>query len=256
MDAAAFEVTAELEPSIHVMRLSMGAEAGVGTGLGAEAATGVGARAEAVLRAGVDTDALWSGLSKSTRQRVRAARSAGTVITLDDGGKRLPAFAALLRERADALDIGLTSGTEYLRGWKALLEAGHARFLVAEHEDELVGGLFVYRHSGIHATAYSADAASRRRDLPGTMHLLRWTAIEDALADGALAIELGGVDLPGRRSPPQKDDPDRGLYEHKRSFGAEWIDRTPARRMILRPWVVRFAAARRGAIDRLRRMRR
>lgn len=228
MDVVGFEVSPGLEPSIHVMRLPLGG----------------------------DADALWSALSKSARQRVRAAESAATTARLHDTAAHLPAFAALLRERADALDIGLMSGTEYLRGWKALLEAGHARFLVAEHEDELLGGLFLYRHGGIHATAYSADAASRRRDLPGTMHLLRWTAIKGALEDGASAIELGGVDLPGRRHPPEKGDPNRGLYEHKRSFGAEWVYRAPARRMILRPWATRLAAARRGAVDATRRMRR
>ena len=72
------------------------------------------------------------------------------------------------------------------------------------------------------------------------MHLLRWRAIADALADGAGAIDLGGVDLPGTRTPPEQGDPARGLYEHKRSFGAIWVDRTAARRRILRPWAVRM----------------
>ena len=88
------------------------------------------------------------------------------------------------------------------------------------------------------------------------MHLLRWQAIADALADGAAAIDLGGVDLPGRRRPPEKGDPARGLYEHKRSFGAVWVDRSPARRRTLRPWAVRLGALRRHAVDAARRVRR
>lgn len=230
MEAAGFEVADELEPSIHVMRLG--------------------------LDPGTDADTLFRGLTKSARQRVRTAESAGTEVRLDRAGEHLPAFAVLLRERADVLEIGLTSGTEYLRGWQALLDAGFARFLVAIHAGSLIGGLFLYRQGGIHATAFSADDAARRRDLPGTMHLVRWTAIRDAHADGATAIELGGVDLPGRRSPPQQGDPNRGLYEHKRSFGAEWVQRSSARRIVLRPWVVRLAALRRRAIDGARRMRR
>ena len=81
------------------------------------------------------------------------------------------------------------------------------------------------------------------------MHLVRWTAIRDALAAGATAIELGGVDLPGHREPPGPDDPNHGLYMHKTSFGAQWIKRTQARHMVLRPGAMRVAAARDGVVD-------
>jgi lipid II:glycine glycyltransferase (peptidoglycan interpeptide bridge formation enzyme) len=230
MDAAGFEIADELEPSIHVMRLAFGD--------------------------GADEEGLWSGLSKSARQRIRSARSSETVIDSDDAGDRLPQFVDLLRERADVLGIALAADDGFIAGWRSLLTAGHARFLTALHEDELVGGLFLYRHGGVHATAFSADAAARRRELPGTMHLLRWQAIADALDDGASTIDLGGVDLPGRRTPPEKGDPARGLYEHKRSFGAVWVDRSPARRRVLRPWAVRLGELRRSAVDVARRMRR
>ena len=88
------------------------------------------------------------------------------------------------------------------------------------------------------------------------MHLVRATAIRAALAEGCPAIELGGVDLPGHRGPPQPGDPNRGLYEHKRGFGAEWVQREPARRIVLRPGAERLARLRRRAIDGLRGMRR
>ena len=118
------------------------------------------------------------------------------------------------------------------------------------------GGLFIYCHGGLWATAFSADRAVRRRDLPGTMHLVRATAIEDALAAGCHAIELGGVDLPGHRLPPRPGDANRGLYEHKRGFGARWVEREPARRIVLRPGADRLARARRRGVDALRGMRR
>jgi hypothetical protein len=227
---AGFAVTEEREPSIHVMRLAF--------------------------QPATTENALFASLSKSTRQRVRAAREAGIVVRESGDLERMRAFASLMRERADVLGIALQEGDGYLRGWTSLIEAGLARLLTAEHEGELVGGLFLYRQGGIHATAYSADKASRRRDLPGTMHLVRWVAISDALAEGCPAIELGGVDLPGHRDPPQQGDPNRGLYEHKRGFGADWVVREPARRIVLRPGLERLAQARRRTIDALRGMRR
>ena len=230
MQALGFRETDGLDPSIHVMRLDF--------------------------PPGADAAGVRAGFSKSTRQRISAASRGGTTVSEDPEGEHLEAFAALMRERAEVVGMQLQQGTDYLRGWRALLADGLARLLVAVHEDELVGGLFLYDHAGIWATVYSADRASRRRDLPGTMHLVRATAIERALAAGREAIELGGVDLPGHRTPPRPGDPNRGLYEHKRGFGARWVEREPARHIVLRPGAERLARARRRAIDVLRGMRR
>jgi lipid II:glycine glycyltransferase (peptidoglycan interpeptide bridge formation enzyme) len=204
---------------------------------------------------GQDEAALLAGCSKSTRQRIRAAEQAGIVVDEDPRGARLDELVVLLRERASVLDIPLQQGSDFLHGWRTLLDAGLARLLVADHDGDLIGGLFLYRHGGIHATAYSADRASARSSFPGTMHLVRWTAIRDALHDGAAAIELGGVDLPGHRRPPGPDEPTFGLYEHKRSFGAHWRERSNPRRIVLRPGVERLARTRRVVIDRVRRLR-
>jgi hypothetical protein len=227
MDAAGFRVTDGLEPSIHVLRLD--------------------------LPGGTTEEALFASLSKSTRQRVRASERGGTRILDDRLGVRLDEFVPLMRERAAALGIPLRADTDYLRGWRALLAADLARLLLAEHDDQLIGGLFLYRQGGIHATAYSADRAGSRAELPGTMHLLRWTAIRDALHEGATAIELGGVDLPGHRRPPVPGEPGYGLYEHKRSFGATWLERAPPRRIVLRPTAELLARTRRRVVDALRR---
>jgi lipid II:glycine glycyltransferase (peptidoglycan interpeptide bridge formation enzyme) len=132
----------------------------------------------------------------------------------------------------------------YLAAWRRLIAAGQARLLLAEHEGVLAGGLLLFLQGGMHSTAYSADHAALRHSLPGTMHLVRWTVIRDALAEGVRAVELGGVDLPGRREPPVPGDPNHGLYVHKASFGATWVVRTPARRLILRPGAARLADVR------------
>jgi lipid II:glycine glycyltransferase (peptidoglycan interpeptide bridge formation enzyme) len=229
MAAAGFGVSDELEPSIHVMRLD--------------------------LPAGMTEELAWAGIARSTRQRIRSAQRAGTRVRRDEGGDRLEAFADLLLERAGALDIPLREGRAWLRAWRAEMASGIARLLVAEHDGELVGGLLLYVQGGIHATAYSADRADRRRELPGTMHLVRWTAIREAMAEGRPAIELGGVDRPGLREPPAPGDPNHGLYEHKASFGARWVVRTPAHRIVLRPWRERYVASRRAVLGRLASLR-
>ena len=78
MEAAGFVIADELDPSIHVMRIDL-----------------------------LETtdDALWEGLSKSTKQRIRSAEAAVTVRE-DRDGLRFEDMAVLLRERADVLGIG------------------------------------------------------------------------------------------------------------------------------------------------------
>jgi lipid II:glycine glycyltransferase (peptidoglycan interpeptide bridge formation enzyme) len=82
-----------------------------------------------------------------------------------------------------------------------------------------------------------------RKALPGTMHLLRWHVIREALAAGMPSIDLGGVDVRGARHKPEKGDPTFGLWEHKASFGAEWVESAPAHEVVLRPWVYRAGLA-------------
>ena len=98
------------------------------------------------------------------------------------------------------------------------------RFLVAEHDGRLLGGLLAYRQGGHWATAFSADDATMRNERPGTMHMLRWTAIRMARDDGAPTIDLGGVDVPGARRLPTPGEPQWGMYEHKIGFGARWVE--------------------------------
>jgi lipid II:glycine glycyltransferase (peptidoglycan interpeptide bridge formation enzyme) len=230
MGRAGFGLTDALEPSIHVMRRDFAA--------------------------GLDEEALLRSFSKSTRQRIRAAEQAGVTVADGTDAASMTAFAELLHERADVVGMQLQAGTGFTEAWRRLIDANLGRLLLAEHEGELIGGLFLFRQGGIWSTAYSADKAARRRDLPGAMHLVRWTAIRAAHAEGCPAIELGGVDLPGHRTPPEPGEPNRGLYEHKRGFGAEWVQREPARRIVLRAGAERMATVRRRLIDGLRGMRR
>jgi lipid II:glycine glycyltransferase (peptidoglycan interpeptide bridge formation enzyme) len=74
------------------------------------------------------------------------------------------------------------------------------------------------------------------------MHLLRWRAIQLALAEGRTEMDLGGVDVAGARRVPEPGEPTRGLYEHKRSFGAAWVDLAGAQERVARAW--RYAVGR------------
>jgi lipid II:glycine glycyltransferase (peptidoglycan interpeptide bridge formation enzyme) len=192
---------------------------------------------------GDDEDAVFGRIAKSTRQRIRAAESAGLTVAEDGAGEHLDAFGELIGQTAERKHFTFSPEQGFVRWWRRVLDTPAGRFWVALHDGQLVGGLIAYQQGGHLATAFSADRADLRKALPGTMHLLRWHVIREALAAGMPSIDLGGVDVRGARHKPEKGDPTFGLWEHKASFGAEWVESTPAHEIVLRPWVYRAGLA-------------
>lgn len=239
--AAGFRPIPEIQPSRHRMALP--------------------------LPAGGDAAAVLDGVTKATRQRIRRAERDRVTVVRHDArwagpaavGEADPGFAppgepadpalerfyGLLRATGARRGFGFGGRGEFVAWWRRALAAGHLVYLEAREgapDGDVLGGLVLYRHGTRLSTAHSADRAERRRDHPGTMHLLRWRAIEIALAEGRSEMDLGGVDVVGARRRPVAGEPTHGLYEHKRSFGAHWVELAGARERVVRPW--RYAAGR------------
>ncbi len=226
LGSSGFRATEEIQPSRHRMVLP--------------------------LPAGSTEEELYARIAKSTRQRIRAAEKAGTVVCEDAEGGHLEAFARLVDATARRKGFTFAEEQGFLGWWRLVLAARQARFLVALDGSTVLGGLIVYLHGGHHATAFSADRAELRESRPGTLHLLRWQAIRDALAAGVPEIDLGGVDIRGARERPTPGDPTWGMYQHKASFGAVWVESEPAREVLFRPWSYRAGLWGRGVLRVLR----
>jgi hypothetical protein len=217
---AGFHAIEELQPSRHRMRIPLAA------------------RSE---------DDVWKGIAKSTRQRIRQAEGSGVVI---DGCDAAPAdaeldeFYDLLRATGDRRGFSFASRTEFVGWWDVALAAGHLVYLAARESSDrtTIAGLLLYRHGRRLSTVHSADVASLRSEHPGVLHLLRWRAIQEAIAEACDEMDLGGVDVAGARRVPAKGEEMYGLYEHKRSFGAEWVELAGAQERVGDP--LRYAAGR------------
>lgn len=232
--ASGFHAIPEIQPSRHRMALALPADG--------------------------DGASVMDGVAKATRQRIRRAERDGVVVLRwDAGAGDLPGFVRPAEAAADALRrfYGLLRATgnrrgfdfagpdEFVAWWVRAHAAGHLVYLEAREQGpagNVLGGLVLYRHGRRLSTAHSGDRAERRKDQPGTMHLLRWRAIELALAEGRTEMDLGGVDVAGARRPPEPGEPTFGLYEHKRSFGARWVELAGAQERVARAW--RYAAGR------------
>ena len=216
----------------------------------------------ALTLAGADEDAVFGGIAKATRQRIRKAEGQGTCVVRhdvragddagdgfarphDDAATALDRFYDLLLETGERKHFSFGPRSSFVGWWQRAQAAGHVVYLEARAErpdGDVLGGLLLYRHGDRLSTVHSGDPAASRREHPGTMHLLRWRAIQLALREGRREMDLGGVDVPGARRRPTEDEPMHGLLQHKLSFGASWVELAGAHERVHRP--IRYAAGR------------
>jgi lipid II:glycine glycyltransferase (peptidoglycan interpeptide bridge formation enzyme) len=228
---ARYRAIDEIQPSRHRLTLPLGAAAA--------------------------DDDVFKGIAKSTRQRIRKAekqgiavvrhdaRTAGDGVTTgefvapsDQPAIALDRFYDLLVETGERRDFSFGPRPEFVGWWVRALAAGHLVYLEARDGDasgQILAGLVLYRHGGRLSTVHSGDPADARETHPGALHLLRWRAIQLAIRERCLEMDLGGVDVPGARREPREGEPMHGLFQHKLSFGARWLELAGAHERVIRP---------------------
>lgn len=200
--------------------------------------------------AGADEASVFTGIAKSTRQRIRGAEREGVVVVRHDTvtsavqgcvapteavEMALGRFYDLLLATGERRGFTFGPRAELMDWWTGAHRDAYLVLLEARVADEPLGGLLIYRHGDRLSTVHSADRADARRAHPGILHLLRWRAIQLALAENRAEMDLGGVDVAGARRQPVAGEPMYGLYQHKLSFGAHWLELSGAHERVLRP---------------------
>jgi lipid II:glycine glycyltransferase (peptidoglycan interpeptide bridge formation enzyme) len=246
IEAAGFHAIEELQPSRHRVSLPLGTD--------------------------VDEATVFEAIAKSTRQRIRGAEKAhvavvrhdvrtvatgvaggpgvdGSPVDVGDPGDgfvtpaesadaALDRFYDLLLETGERRHFSFGPRAGFVAWWRAALRAGHLVYLEARAGDATghpLAGLILYRHGGRLSTVHSGDHEATRTTHPGSLHLLRWRAIQLAIRETCTEMDLGGVDVAGARDEPQEGDPLYGLYQHKASFGGRWLELTGAHERVYDP---------------------
>lgn len=215
---------------------------------------------------------VFAGVSKSTRQRIRKAENEVESVIRHDGRlgpdgvgegfdrpsepleNALDRFYDLLLETGERKHFSFGPRDAFVAWWQAAHAAGHLVYLEAWGiRGAPVAGLILYRHGDRLSTVHSGDHAEDRDETPGALHLLRWRAIQLALREGRAEMDLGGADVAGARREPTEGEPMWGLYQHKRSFGGEWLELAGAHERVLDPnryRIGRFASRAKRLIGR------
>ena len=213
---------------------------------------------------GIDEEAALARVSKQTRQRIRKAETELSIVRWDkvvtrgavgDGFVKpegdfdwaLAKFHVMLVETARRREFSILPRKRFNDWAHGSYMAKQSLYLEAQDKrGSPVAGLLIYRHGERLSTFLSADYDNTRDAHPGAFHLLRWRAIQLAIREGRAEMDLDGADLIGARRVPEPSDRSYGLYQHKKSFGAEWVELTGAHERVARPmrdWVGRTLAA-------------
>lgn len=174
-----------------------------------------------------DEATLLGRMKPKTRYNIRLAERRGVRVregTMAD----LEAFYELYRETGRR-DGFLTRPYPYYRQvWQTFLEAGWGHLFLAEHEGDLLAGLFLLHFGPVAWYMYGASADHKREHMPN--HLLQWEAMRWARAAGCTTYDLWGA--PDRLRP---DDPLWGVYRFKAGFGGRFASRIGAYDFVVRP---------------------
>lgn len=157
-------------------------------------------------------------LKQKTRYNIRLAERKGVAVEhrpMDEAGVDLM-YDLMLATKKRA-GFFLRQKNYFKTFWQGLADAGMGQLLIASHEGDVLGGVFV---TAFGTKAYYKDGGSfeTKRNLMAP-YLLQWEAMKWAKAKGAVTYDMVAV-------PPKSeiDNPNHmqyGLYQFKRMFNEE-----------------------------------
>ena len=162
-----------------------------------------------------DEDEILNSFKQKTRYNIRLAERKGVKIehrAMDDAGVDL--MYGLMQATQKRAGFFLRQKDYFGNYWKALAEAGMGQLIVATHEGDLLGGVFITIFG---SKAYYKDGGSyeTKRNLMAP-YLLQWEAMKWAKQKGATSYDL--VAVPPRSELENTAHHQHGLYLFKRGF--------------------------------------
>ena len=177
--------------------------------------------------AGRTEEDLLASFKPKWRYNIRLAEKKGVTVNMDCARDDLPTFYALLKETC-ARDGFLVRGISYFEDmWDALVPAGFMKLVLTYYEGEPVAGAIAYIFGDKAMYTYGASSNEHRNVMPN--HLMQWTMIRWALAQGCKWYDFRGV------SPNGSDDHLRGLNRFKEGFSPRFVEYIGEYDLVLSP---------------------
>jgi Acetyltransferase (GNAT) domain len=166
-----------------------------------------------------DAEALWQGIRKDQREKIRRLKREGIVIaegtSLEDLralGAAREATQARRDERGQGYDLP-SDGDLYESLYRHLMSQGAARLFLARQADTVLAAILFSTFNGRAYSVFSGSTESGYR--LGTQSGLFWAAVETFKAEGFRELNRGGVPA----SAAGEGDPLHGIYTFKLRLG-------------------------------------
>lgn len=161
-------------------------------------------------------DAVLSSMSTKTRTKIRHAPKRGLTVGAACHPADLDSLYGLLRHTAAKKSIPV-QGKQALQGlYRTLAEAGMARLFIARLDGRPVAAGLSARFGSVASLLYLGNDYS----VPRSSWALQWEMIRWAIGQGCTMYNFHGS---ATTYPPRTSDKGYGVYEFKRSFGAQLV---------------------------------
>jgi peptidoglycan pentaglycine glycine transferase (the first glycine) len=180
-------------------------------------------------------ETLLAQMKEKWRYNVRLAGRKGVTVreaeTLDD----VRAWYQLLQTTSERDKFGIHTQEYYERAWSIFVARRQARLLLAEHEGQLLAGIFVSLFGAEGIYLYGASSNEQRQLMPN--YLLQWEAIRLARQQGATRYDFWGI--------PQTEGEEEamaGVYRFKRGWGGRVVQFLGGYEVVYHPLAMRLAS--------------
>lgn len=175
------------------------------------------ARATIVLDVDTDLEALWSGLTKEARQKVRKAERQDIRIVEDNTAAGLDRYYEVRLENVRRNGLRPPSRASILATEPVYMRDGMAKLLLAEHEGQTVAGqLLVVFNGYVQLAGICYSDRARKLRLP-VNDLLQWAVIKWAHAAGHRRVDWSGY------TPEPSDEKEAGINRFKEKWGGQVV---------------------------------
>lgn len=157
----------------------------------------------------IGLEANWNRLSTNHRRNVGIAQKKNVRVKTADSAEQMRCFYEIVAQHYHRLGVPFPAAVYFDEIWNRMVLQDHARLLIAEVDERIVGGhlLFLSGHDLI--SKYSAVRSEDRRHKLNVSYALFWEAIRYGNDQHFKRFNLG---ITGFRNP--------GLLDFKQRFGA------------------------------------
>ncbi len=181
-----------------------------------------------------DETTLLAQMKEKWRYNVRLAGRKGVTIRVAETLEDVQAWYTLLETTGERDQFGIHTLAYYVQVWRTFTPDDTVRLLLAEHNGQLLAGIFVSVFAQQAIYLYGASSNEQRQLMPN--YLLQWEAIRWAKSRGAHSYDFWGIP-----ETEAEDEAMAGVYRFKRGWGGRVVQFVGCYESIYRPLTLRIA---------------